>query len=65
MMKRMGVRHNTNLVLEMLEEGHLDWEVWARETLAYLSESQVTEIAHTLELLEDEDEDEDEADGDC
>ena len=55
-----NVRQNTCKVLEMMEDGLLSWEVWARETLAYLSEYQVSEIAHTLELLyEDEEEDQD------
>ena len=52
----MSVRQNTNKVLELMEEGVLSWETWARETLAYLSERQVTEIAETLELLEEEEE---------
>jgi hypothetical protein len=49
-----------------MEEGALSWEVWARETLAYLSEDQVTEIAETLEILplDDDEEDEDEEDED-
>jgi hypothetical protein len=51
-------REKTLKVLEMLEEGSLSWEDWARETLCYLSEDQVAEIAHTLELFSDEDEDE-------
>jgi hypothetical protein len=54
-----NVRKNTIKVLEMMEDGVLTWEVWARETLAYLSEYQVSEIAHTLELFEDEEEDQD------
>jgi len=60
------VRQNTHIVLELMEEGALSWEVWARETLAYLSEDQVTEIAETLEILplDDDEEDEDEEDED-
>jgi hypothetical protein len=64
MTKRMSARYNTNKVLELMEEGNVDWEVWARETLCYLSESQVTEIAHTLDLFEDEEVEDEEEDED-
>jgi hypothetical protein len=50
-------------LIEYAEEGLLNWESIARAALCYLSEAQVSDMAHINELfIEDEDEEEEELD---
>ena len=60
----MATRKITNKLIEMMEEGALDPETLARACMAYMSESEVADMAHDNEFLTDEDEDEDEEDAD-
>ena len=53
-------REITNLLIENVEEGLLDWEAIARAALSYMSEDEVADMARANELLPyDEDEYED------
>lgn len=59
-------RRITNKIYEAVDEGSLSWQQVAEGALAYMSEQQVAEMAHSEEFFlyetldEDEDEDEDE-----
>ena len=52
-------RQATRKVLEMAEEGIIDWESVARDCMNYMSEDEVADMARINGYLEfDEDEDE-------
>lgn len=56
----MATRKVTNKLIEMMEDGALDGETLARACLAYMSESDVADMAADNEfLIEDVGEDED------
>jgi hypothetical protein len=55
-----NVRQATCKVLEMMDEGVLDPAAIVRECLAYMSESDVADMAQRIGWLEEEEEDEDE-----
>lgn len=50
------MRSATNKIIELAENGILDWETIARECLQEMSEDDVADMANTCEWL-DEDED--------
>ena len=56
------VREYTNKIIEMAEDGIIDWEDIARAALNWMSEDDVRDMAYDNMILEDEDEDEDEDD---
>ncbi len=49
-------REITNRVIELAEEEILSWEGIARECLCYLSEDDVSDMAHTCEWIIPEEE---------
>ncbi len=49
----------TNKLIELAEEGVIDWQTIAMECLAYMSEAEVRDMDAFSELFEDEDEDDD------
>lgn len=51
------VRQYTNKLLEMLDDGILDWEVVCRNCLAVMSEDDVAYMAISSGLIDEEDED--------
>lgn len=56
----MAYRKVTNRLFEMMEEGVIDPQTVAEACLRYMSESDVADMAHSEELLnEEETEDED------
>ena len=57
------LREYTNKIIEMAEEGIIDWEDIARAALNWMSEDDVRDMAYDNLILEDEDEDECECDG--
>jgi hypothetical protein len=52
-MENNMVRQYTNKLLEMLEDGILDWEIVCRNCLAFMSED---DVAYILGLVDEEDE---------
>ena len=56
------LREYTNKIIEMAEEGIIDWEDIARAALNWMSEDDVRDMAYDNLILEDEDEDECECD---
>ena len=52
------IREYTNKIIEMAEEGIIDWEDIARAALNWMSEDDVRDMAYDNMFLEDEDEDE-------
>ncbi len=52
-----NVRQYTNALLDMCEEGALSWDTLALECLNYMSEDDVSDMAHSNELIDDEEED--------
>ena len=58
------IREYTNKIIEMAEEGIIDWEDIARAALNWMSEDDVRDMAYDNMFLEDEDEYEDEYDED-
>ena len=57
------IREYTNKIIEMAEEGIIDWEDIARAALNWMSEDDVRDMAYDNMFLDDEDEyDEDECD---
>lgn len=58
----MGItRKITNQLLEMMEEGALDPQVLAEACLAYMSESDVADMARSNELIIDSEETDEDA----
>ena len=55
-------REYTNKIIELCEQGMLDWEDVARECMQYMSEDQVEDMATSNEWVDDDDEDEEEYD---
>lgn len=53
-------RRTTNKLLEMIDEGALDPQVVVEACLNYMSEADVTDMAYSNELLEDEEDEEEE-----
>lgn len=51
-------RKVTNKVLENVEEGLISWEAVARACLAYMSEDDVADMAHSNDLTSEEPEEE-------
>jgi len=49
-------REATNKLIELVEEGVLDWESIARAALCYMSEDEVADMARCNELILDEEE---------
>ena len=49
----------TSAVIDMAEQGLIDWESLARDALGWMSESDVAEFARRNDYLMDEAEDED------
>jgi len=49
------MRSITNKIIELAENGSLDWETIARECLQEMSEDDVADMANTCEWLDDED----------
>lgn len=52
----------TSELLDMAEQGLLDWEQLARDALGYMSEADVAQFARANDLLEDSEEDEPDVD---
>ena len=50
------LREYTNKIIEMAEEGIIDWEDIARAALNWMSEDDVRDMAYDNLILEDEDE---------
>lgn len=55
-----NVRKETNRVLEMAEDGVIDWEDIARIALNWMSEDDVAEMLRANDLIFDEEDEEDE-----
>ena len=55
-----NVRKETNRVLEMVEDGVIDWEDIARIALNWMSEDDVADMLRANDLIFDEEEDEEE-----
>lgn len=53
-------RRATIELIQMAEDGVITWEMIARAALSYMSESDVEDMAHYNNLIEDEDDEEDE-----
>lgn len=51
----MGTRKVTSELAAMVDNGVLTWEQIARACLAYMSELDVADMAHSEELLDSED----------
>ena len=47
-------REATNKLVEMAEEGILDWETIARAALCYMSEDEVADMANCNDFIEEE-----------
>ena len=54
------MREATNRILELVEEGMLDRDTVIMACLKYMSEDDVSDMAHANEFFLDEDEEEDE-----
>ena len=54
----MATRQNTNALIEAVKDGLVTWEAIARAALTYMSEDDVTDMAHSNFLLEAFDEEE-------
>ena len=54
------MREATNRILELVEEGMLDRDAVIMACLKYMSEDDVSDMAHANEFFLDEDEEEDE-----
>ena len=52
-------RFYTNKVIEMCQEGILEWETLARECLSFMSEDDVEDMATSSGLVDSQEEDED------
>ena len=48
----------TSELLDLAEEGVIDWETLARDALGWMSEADVAEFARRNDYIQDEDEDE-------
>lgn len=57
---KTNVRHYTNKLLEMVENGLVDKDSLIRSFACYLSESDVHDLMHREGLLDDEDEESEE-----
>ena len=53
-------RSATCELIEMAENGMIEWETIARECLQYMSEDEVRDMAESNDWIDSEDEDEDE-----
>ena len=53
----MDVRKYTNRLLEMLQDGALDWELVCRECLSEMSEDAVRDMCVTAGFVEVDDDD--------
>jgi len=53
-------REATTELIELCEQGVLDWETLARECLSYMSERDVADLAHCAGFIEEEEEEEEE-----
>ena len=62
MPKILHVRHATEKLIDLAEEGVLSWEAIARAALDYMSEDEVADMAQCNEFIDDEFEDEEEED---
>jgi hypothetical protein len=51
----MGTRKVTSELAAMVDDGLLSWEQIARACLAYMTELDVADMAHSEELLDSED----------
>ena len=51
---------NFNKVIELCEDGILDWEDLARECVAYMSEDDVNDMASTVGWFDDEEDSDEE-----
>jgi hypothetical protein len=49
----MNARQNTNKLIELAEEGAISWESIARECLAYMSESDVSDMTMFADIFEE------------
>jgi len=49
-----NVREKTSKLIELVEEGHLTWEMIARASLCYLSEADVADMADHNELISED-----------
>ena len=47
----MKIRHTTNIILQLVEEGALDPDLVIQACLTYMSEAQVADMAHDNELI--------------
>lgn len=52
----------TSELLDMAEQGMIDWETLARDALGWMSEAEVAEFARRNDYVRDEEENEDEVD---
>lgn len=50
------VRKVTNQLIDLVDEGLLDWEIIARACLSYMSEDHVADMAQYNYLVDDESE---------
>jgi hypothetical protein len=57
-------RKVTSQLLDMAEEGVIDWESLARDALGWMSEDEVAEFARRNDYIQDEEDDLDEEDDD-
>lgn len=53
-------RQATCRLIELAEQGIIDWESLARDCMNYMSEDEVADMAHINDYLESEEEDENE-----
>ena len=51
------VRKVTNQLIDLVDEGLLDWEIIARACLSYMSEDHVADMANDNYLIDDENDD--------
>lgn len=54
-----NTRKVTNQILELIEEGVLDPQTVVEACLSYMSEADVSDMAHSNELINEPEEDED------
>ena len=47
----MKIRHTTNIILQLVEEGVLHPDLVIQACLTYMSEAQVADMAHDNELI--------------
>lgn len=50
------VRQYTNALIDLCEEGSLGWDTLVNECLQYMSEDDVSDMAHSNELIDDDEE---------